>query len=154
MGRRRRVNSWRAAVAPLLASAPLAAGALLAACAHGRAEPAVSGYGVSREKAVEVCLANGEQLYLGRLRCPGGEVALVASRASIGNRTTPRDGDDPRMLEQLDAGRLLQPGEPDLHIVDRFVLSCPDGDREVFLDMYHCQQAPPERAVEGLTLAR
>jgi hypothetical protein len=72
-------------------------------------------------------------------------------RASVGSRT-PTSKSDPRLLEQLDPGYRLRIGEPDFHIVDRFTLSCPSGDRQVYIDMYHCLQGPPVQAPEGLSL--
>lgn len=125
----------------------------LSAC-HPAPRPSAGGgrFGLVKELAVEVCYPPGEQEFLHRLRCPDGSAARQVDRGSVGTRTTPRDPNDPRLLEQLDAGRKLRPGEPDFHVVDRFLLSCPDGDRTVFVDMYHCNQPPPEQAPEGMAL--
>ena len=109
------------------------------------------GFGRSAALAVEVCYPPGVVAYLKRLRCPDGSHAREVERASVGSRT-PTSKSDPRLLEQLDPGHPLKIGEPDFHIVDRFTLGCPGGDRQVYLDMYHCLKAPPEQAPEGLEL--
>jgi hypothetical protein len=108
------------------------------------------GFGLSPQLAVEVCYPPGVVAYLKRLRCPDGSRAREVERVGVGSRT-PTEKSDPRLLEQLDPGLRLKLGEPDLHIVDRFTLSCPSGDRQVFIDMYHCPQGPVQ-APEGLGL--
>jgi hypothetical protein len=134
--------------APLLAASLLA----LAACRHVSLAPAGSAFGTRRELAVEVCYPPGEERLVRRLRCPGGAPPKEVERVSVGNRTPART-DDVRPLEQLDAGRPLRPGEPDFHIVDKLTLSCPDGERALYLDMYHCFQPPPAQAPAGWGLA-
>ncbi len=131
----------------------LFAAALLAAAAGcGSTRPGgPGGFGLSAALAVEVCYPPGVVAYLKRLRCPEGTHAREVERVSVGSRT-PTSKSDPRLLEQLDPGHRLGVGEPDFHIVDRFTLSCPGGDRQVYLDMYHCLQAPPEQAPDGLAL--
>ena len=124
----------------------------LTACAPLKPTQSGSRFGFTRALAIEVCLPPGQQEFLHRLRCPDGSAARQVERSSIGPRTTPRDPNDPRLLEQLDAGRRLRPGEPDFHVIDRFLVSCPDGDRTVFVDMYHCHQPPPSQAPEGMGL--
>jgi len=121
----------------------------LAACAHGAPRP--PGYGLSRQDAVEVCLPPGEQAFLKALRCPGGTPVDARRLGSVGARSAMAEESDPRMLQQMDPGRPLGPGEPDLHIVDAFAASCPDKTYELFLDMYHCPQ-PPLAAPQGFTL--
>jgi hypothetical protein len=63
---------------------------------------------------------------------------------------TPVDPNDPRILLQMDPERPLQPGEPDLHIVDAFEVRCPSATYAVFIDMYHCP-APPQPSPDGLS---
>jgi len=126
---------------------------LLAACAHAPAPQKQPWFGMRKFAAAEVCMPAGEQLWLSRLRCPDGAPPKIVSSTSAGARTNPETPDDPRQLAQLDVGRPLAPGEPDFHIVDAFVISCSDGDRTLFLDMYHCTQEPPASAPEGMTIA-
>ena len=123
----------------------------LVSCAQVAHAPVGSRFGLERGLAVEVCYPPGVVAFLRRLRCADGSQAREVERVSVGARTATSKS-DPRLLEQLDAGRPLRPGEPDLHIVERFTLSCPEGDKQVYLDMYHCLKAPPEQAPEGLGL--
>jgi hypothetical protein len=127
--------------------------ALLAVSGCGRSTRpgGPGGFGLSAALAVEVCYPPGVVAYLKRLRCPDGSHAREVDRVSVGSRT-PTSKSDPRLLEQLDPGHPLKIGEPDLHIVDRFTLSCPDGDRQVYIDMYHCLRPPSEQPPEGLAL--
>ena len=140
---------------PWLALVALAVlGAAFAGCKSAqRPGPGGGRFGLVKELAVEVCYPPGEQEFLHRLRCPGGGPARQVERGSVGTRTPARNPDDPRLLEQLDAGRRLRVGEPDFHLVDRFLLSCPDGDWTVYIDMYHCNQPPPSQAPDGMELA-
>jgi hypothetical protein len=133
-----------------LVAASLAATLPTAGCKSTR-PGGPGGFGLSAQLAVEVCYPPGVVAYLKRLRCPDGSRAREVERVSLGSRTS-TDKSDPRLLEQLDPGHALKPGEPDLHIVDRFTLSCPSGDRLVYIDMYHCLQGPPVQAPEGLVL--
>ena len=122
-----------------------------AGCGRSTRPGGPGGFGLSAALAVEVCYPPGVVAYLKRLRCPDGSHAREVERASVGSRT-PTGKSDPRLLEQLDPGHSLHPGEPDLHIVDRFTVSCPGGDRQVYIDMYHCPQLRPAQAPEGLAL--
>ncbi len=122
----------------------------LLSCAHvaPRAPP---GYGLSRENAVEVCLPTGVQAYLKALRCPGGAPPDAHRIGSVGPRSAMVDPNDPRLLEQMDPGHPLAPGEPDLHVVDAFELTCAANTQTVYIDMYHCPSARPF-APDGLHL--
>jgi hypothetical protein len=123
----------------------------LAACAHA-APAAPPGYGLSRGQAIEVCLPTGEQSFLQSLRCPSGEPVEARRLGSVGSRAAVVDEGDPRLLQQMDPGRPLAPGEPDLHIVDSFEARCPGRSWTLYLDMYHCP-AQPLGAPEGLTFS-
>lgn len=123
--------------------------AALAACAHGPVGPA--GMGLTKERAVEVCLPPGEQAYLAALRCPRGEKPQARRMGSVGNRNQPVDPNDPRILLQMDPALPLQPGEPDLHIVDAIEARCPGATYTLFFDMYHCPP-PAQPPPEGFTL--
>jgi len=121
----------------------------LAACAHaGAAPPTPPGWGRTRERAAEVCLPPGVNAWLEGLRCPDGSEAHARRVGSVGSRTTPTDPNDPRILLQMDPEHRLQPGEPDLHIVDAFEAVCPGAVYTLFVDMYHCpaplHPPPPE----------
>ena len=121
----------------------------LLACAHAPVGP--QGMGLSRERAIEVCLPPGEKAYTEALRCPGsGAKPQLHRLGNAGTRTTPLDPNDPRTLLQMDPERPLQPGEPDLHIVDAIEARCPGATYTLFFDMYHCP-APPQPAPEGFT---
>ena len=125
--------------------------AALAACAHAAPPPpSPPGFGRSRERAAEVCLPPGVKAYLTGLRCPDGSRAQTGRVGSVGSRLTPVDPNDPRILLQMDPERPLQPGEPDLHIVDAFEARCPGALYTLFLDMYHCP-SPPQPAPDGFT---
>jgi hypothetical protein len=102
---------------------------------------------------VEVCLPPGEQAFLKALRCPSGEAVEVRRIGSVGARAAAPSDSDPRLLQQMDPGRPLAPGEPDLHIVDAFEARCPERTSTLFLDMYHCP-AQPLGAPDGFTLSQ
>src|SRR5207244_10736684 len=88
----------------------------LIGCAH--AAPGPKGMGLSKQRAVEVCLPPGEKAYTATLRCLSGDKPQIKRIGSVGTRNQPVDPNDPRILFQMDPERLLQHGEPDLHIVD------------------------------------
>lgn len=108
---------------------------LLLACAHAPPQP---WRGLTRQQAVEVCLPPGEQAYLSSLQCPDGAAAQAHRIGSVGSRNQ-TTSDDPRLLQQMDPGEPLKPGELDLHIVDAFEVQCPTELKTVYLDMYHCR---------------
>jgi hypothetical protein len=122
----------------------------IAGCAHAATAPSPPGFARSRELAAEVCLPPGEQAYLAGLRCPDGTTPVIKRMGSVGTRLTPADPNDPRILLQMDPERPLQPGEPDLHIVDAFEARCSAATSTLFVDMYHCP-APPQPPPDGLT---
>jgi hypothetical protein len=110
------------------------------ACAHAPVAPA--GFGLSKDRAVEVCLPPGEKAYLTELRCGDGSKPQTHRVGSVGSRTQPVDPNDPRILLQMDPEQPLRPGEPDFHIVDAFEARCPGANYTLFLDMYHCPAKP------------
>ena len=126
---------------------------LAVGCAHAR-PTGPEGNGLSRERAIELCLPPQQQSYLNALRCPGrGEKPQAKRMGSIGTRNPSPDPNDPRILLQMDPERPLAPGEPDLHIVDAVEARCPGATYTLFFDMYHCpspEQLPPQ----GFTLDR
>lgn len=56
------------------------------------------------------------------------------------------------MFERNLSGRALQPGELDHHVVDGYEVNCGAARRVLFMDMYHCNSAPPDGAPPGFTL--
>lgn len=122
--------------------------AALAGCAHAAAAPPPSGFARSKERAAEVCLPPGAKAWLGGLRCADGAAPETHRVGSVGSRITPADPNDPRTLLQMDPERPLQPGEPDLHIVDAFEARCAGATYTLFVDMYHCP-APAQPPADG-----
>ena len=45
--------------------------------------------------------------------------------------------------------RFSPSGDPDLHIVDGYQVSCGETKRMVYMDMYHCKQASPTKVPAG-----
>jgi len=113
---------------------------LLLACAQVPRGP--PGFGLGKDRAIEVCLPPGEKAYFGNLRCADGSRPQQHRVGSIGSRTQPIDPNDPRILLQMDPERPLAPGEPDFHIVDAVEAHCPGAVYTLFFDMYHCPAAP------------
>ena len=109
--------------------------------------------GLDRETALEVCKPPGEHAYLKRLRCTDGSTPTYSRRGSVGTRHPATEGDEERMLAQMDAQHSLSPGEIDLHILDLYDVVCPEKVYSLFLDMYHCRQPTPDVAPLGLALA-
>lgn len=124
---------------------------LAVGCAH--AAPGPAGMGLSRARAIEVCLPPQQKAYLLALRCPGGEKPQSKRMGSVGSRNPPVDPNDPRILLQMDPERPLAPGEPDLHIVDAVEARCPGAVYTLFFDMYHCP-AKEQLPAQGFTLER
>jgi len=100
-------------------------------------------------RAAEVCLPPGAKAWLAELRCPDGTAPETRRIGSVGSRITPADPNDPRILLQMDPERPLQPGEPDLHIVDAFEARCAGATYTLFIDMYHCP-SPVQPPADGL----
>ena len=123
---------------------------LLAGCAHAKAAPAPEGFARSRERAAEVCLPPGVKAWLGGLRCRDGASPHTLRLGPVGTRLVPADPNDPRILLQMDPERPLQPGEPDLHIVDAWEARCDGASYTLFIDMYHCP-SPKQPPADGFT---
>ena len=124
----------------------------LCACAHGESFHPPAGYAVTRAGAVEVCLPPGENAYVKSLRCPDGTAPRAERMGSVGTRGPIGKADEERALLQMDAGRPLAAGEPDLHIVDAFKLSCGARETTLFVDVYHCASGSPRGAPSGFSL--
>lgn len=137
--------------------AAVAASALLG-CAAPSSQPASSasrshGRGEAKETAIEVCGPFGERAHLDRLQCSDGSALVYRRVGGIGTRTDlPKDltrEDASALLERNISGAPLKPGEPDYHVIDEYKLSCGPVKRMVYMDMYHCHQAPPTEAPYG-----
>jgi hypothetical protein len=118
----------------------------VAGCAHARpAAPPPKGFARSRDRAAEVCLPPGVKAWLAGLRCTDGSELHTRSVGPVGSRLDPVDPNDPRILLQMDPERPLQPGEPDLHIVEAWEARCSGATYTLFIDMYHCpsREQPP-----------
>jgi hypothetical protein len=111
--------------------------------------------GLTRETAIEVCKPQGEQEYLSRLRCPDGSTPESLRLGSYGSRTEIRSVPDAEMAEkQTLRGVPVPPDGKDFHILDKYAVRCGDTVIEVFMDMSHCNQAPPAEAPAGLTILK
>ncbi len=132
---------------------------LLAACASTPPrDPStpIAGWGESKASAIEVCKPEGQRAYLDQLVCSDGSSPAYRRVGSFGSRnevpknlTKEQEAD---LLQALFTGRALRPGEKDHHIVDGYELSCGQSKRMVYMDMYHCNSAPPKQAPAGFTL--
>ena len=106
------------------------------------------GLGDTKATAIEVCMPPGQRAYLNRLLCADGSKPSYFRVGNFGprNEVPPKLSDEDRTRLML--GK-LQPGDPDLHIVDGYQVSCGETKRMVYMDMYHCKQAPPAAVPAG-----
>lgn len=111
-------------------SLPLIVGVLsLVACGEKKTPEVAAAPGASQETGLKVCGPDGQQAYLARLACPGDDPVGDAVRA--GSLGPVADG----------------------HMVDHFQITCPDGSaHELFLDLYHCDDADEPQGVGALGL--
>jgi hypothetical protein len=118
--------------------------------------PKVAGdpsFGRSKENAIEVCHPGGQRRYLSQLRCPDGQPPSFGRRGNVGSRNAVKAGvGDDVLMSQMDARRVLGPGETDYHIVDLYEVVWSDKDHEIYMDMYHCAAPPPKKAPSGFTI--
>ena len=103
--------------------------------------------------AIEVCNPTGQRAYLDRLVCESGERPKYRRAGSYGSRTPrPAAKTDTEVMEVIRRARntgLLSPGEADIHTVDGYEVICVDTKHMIYMDMYHCEQAPPTAAPRG-----
>lgn len=127
---------------------------VLSACASAPSStPAPDTPGSTKESAIEVCRPAGQRAYLSQLRCPDGNAPAFHRVGSVGERNpTPKGSPELDLMSIMNANRRLQPGEVDVHIVDRYELRCGAAVSTVFLDMYHCGQPAPQVAPAGFKL--
>jgi hypothetical protein len=111
--------------------------------------------GLTREGALEVCLPRGERAYLDRLRCPDGSVPSYSRVGSVGRRINAKNPEeDEEASAQNLGGKRPEPGGPDFHTLDLYKVTCRDKTHEIYMDMYHCDQAPTQLAPPGFQLTR
>ncbi len=136
-----------ACTTPPTATAP-AAGAQQASGAGSTQTQPAPGLGDTKAMAIEVCMPPGQRAYLNRLLCADGSKPSYFRVGNFGSRN-----EVPPKLSDEDQARLmlgkLQPDDPDLHIVDGYQVSCGETKRMVYMDMYHCKQAPPTTVPAG-----
>lgn len=149
------MNAWP----PALVRFSLLAAALLSACANPPPAPqAAPGPppGETKRTAIEVCMPAGERAYLSRLQCANGEPVRFRRVGNFGPRTeipaNMPESESSALLEKMLRREAPKPGEPDFHIVDGYEVTCGASKRLIYLDMYHCQQPPPEVAPGGYVL--
>lgn len=137
----------------------LAVSLALAGCASPTkpADPqTTAAFGESKSAAIEVCKPSGQRAYLARLVCADGTRPTFSRIGSFGSRVEPPENmtkeQSNAVLEAMMTGRALKAGEADHHVVDGYEVSCGAVKRTIYMDMYHCQSAPPERAPAGFTL--
>ncbi len=108
-------------------------------------------WGLSKEKAIEVCMPVGERAFIEDLRCPGGSAPEYRRSGNVGQRNPSPPGAEIDLELMMDfTGRLAKDGV-DRHIIDRYELKCPDGPHVLFFDMYHCGSPKPWKSPNGFT---
>ena len=96
-------------------------------CGPKQAPAAAAAPGLSQETSLKVCGPEGQRAFLAQLACPGEDPVGQATRA--GSLGPVADG----------------------HMVDHFQVTCPDGSaHEIFMDLYHCEDADEVQAVGSL----
>jgi hypothetical protein len=114
------------------------------------------GWGGGPTQPVEVCKPPGQRAYLQRLQCADGSVLSWQRSGSVGLRNPLPEGlsaaQVDAMLARDLAGQPLASGEVDHHMIDRYQLDCGGQLSALYMDMYHCDAAPPQRAPAGFTL--
>ncbi|MBI3373963.1 MAG: CHAT domain-containing protein [Betaproteobacteria bacterium] len=53
------------------------------------------------------------------------------------------------MRERVVGYGVIKPGEPDVHIVDGYEVTCGNSKQMIYMDMYHCEQPPPTSPPPG-----
>jgi hypothetical protein len=130
---------------------------LLAGCASSPAQlPPQEALGESKATAVEVCKPSGERAYLARLVCADGTRPTFVRQGSFGMRTAhfedlPKEQQD-ELFKTMLSGRALKPGEKDYHVIDGYEVTCGQVKRIVYMDMYHCEASPPDKAPAGFRM--
>ena len=87
----------------------------------------------TKDDPAQACMAAHSYLWLSKLTCDDGSRPLADSRAA----------------QQARAGN-VGPGGKCGNIVDRYRVRCPEGDVDVFIDMYWCTEAALSPAPKGV----
>ena len=113
------------------------------------ANPVTEGIGLTKENPVEVCLPDGQQLYLASLQCPDGSPPSFERAGNVGPRNPVPDDD---MMLMIDPYGELPEGMVDGHIIDLYEVLCADGSQhQVYMDMYHSAAPHPVVPIGTLT---
>ena len=125
-----------------------------AGASSGQGQQPSPDYGMDKKTAIEVCMPAGERAYLARLVCPSGESPKYQRIGSVGLRYKMPGSltDDQQLALARRQATGLEQGEIDHHMIDKYEVACPFEVKYIFLDMYHCNSAPPAIAPTGLNL--
>ena len=110
--------------------------------------PGGAGFGLTKQRAVNVCMPDGERRFLSSLQCPDGSTPTFARRGNVG----PRNPDSGELdMTAMDPHHVIPPGTVDSHIIDVYDVQCSGGPSiEVFMDMYHCSDPDPLQPIGPL----
>ncbi|RVU42372.1 hypothetical protein EA187_15960 [Lujinxingia sediminis] len=91
------------------------------AARHGCGVSDITALTSSHQRPVETCEIQGQQAFLMNLQCADGSTPVTSRQAAASMRQGSRKG----------GGRCNNP-------VDLYVIPCPEGDYEVYIDLYMC----------------
>jgi hypothetical protein len=113
-------------------------------------------YGESKLASIEVCRPQGERAYLSRLMCASGAPVAFSRMGGVGLREDAQPGtpsaERMRVGNKMITYQPLSAGEPHIHIVDQYQVTCGETRTLLYFDMYHCDVPAPTRAPNGFTL--
>lgn len=144
----------KTALPKLLFALPLLAVSIAPAASQ---EATATGYGKTRQQAIEVCKPDGQRAYLARLVCPDQSHPKFERQGSVGPRNDlPRDLPQEQMMQRLLGDRFapLAEGATDHHMIDAYGVQCGKTSHTLYLDLYHCHTPAPDVAPEGFTILR
>jgi hypothetical protein len=121
----------------------------------GETKPAL---GQSNATAIEVCKPQGQREYLRRLICPDGSSPAFERIGSYGPRNplpeAKTEKERSALIDSALSDKALLPGQIDTHMVDGYRLKCGEQEHSVYMDMYHCEQPPPDEAPPGFGIRK
>lgn len=144
----------KTALPKLLFALPLLAASIAPAASQ---DATTTGYGKTRQQAIEVCKPDGQRAYLARLVCPDQSHPKFERQGSVGPRNDlPRDLSQEQMMQRLLGDRFapLADGATDHHMIDAYGVQCGKPRHTLYLDLYHCHTPAPDVAPEGFTILR
>ena len=56
------------------------------------------------------------------------------------------------MYERAVTYGAIKPGEPDVHVVDGYEVTCGSSKQMIYMDRYHCEQPPPTSPPPGFAI--